>query len=166
MKGKWQGFSLLDMAYALFVSGLLFAIFTSSIPNYNKILKKIQSKIGFEEQMVVFFLQLEADFFSVALDSATRVAITKDFTFERWLWNANAGVFEKKESTYQFQSSSKKIRRKIGKEVYFTSLLEQVENFEYETLDYANAFCLKVAIQSVFDDNFRKQVFCRHFPNR
>ena len=120
-------------------------------------------ELGFEEKMVVFFLQLEEDFFSSGLDNSSKDNIANNLSFESWLWNNDEATFDKKISSYQFQKNTNQISRKIGAEINFTSLLQQVENFEFEAIQQQNLFCLKIAIQSVFDENFRKQVFCRHF---
>ena len=63
MKSNLNSFSLLEVSLVLFLSSLLFTIIISSITQNNRLLNKIQSKLGFEEQMIIFFLQLEEDFF-------------------------------------------------------------------------------------------------------
>jgi hypothetical protein len=160
MKMRIRAFSLIDLLTALFASGLLLAILTSNLPNYNSLLKKIQSRIGFEEQMVIFFLQLEEDFFSIVLSAESKKALADDFSFQRWQYNYNTSSFDEIKNSYQFQSKTQQIRRKINSGNY-TSFLQAVSNFQYQVLELGNNFCLQISIQSIFDTKAKTQIFCR-----
>ena len=156
MKLRLNSFSLLEVALVLFLFSLLFTITASSIPQANQILNKIQSKLGFEEQMIIFFLQLEEDFFN-SLDNNLKESLS----FQGWEWEQSSNSFKKKEVAYVFRKPSKQISKKRNKEKNFTSFLQQVKSFDYSFFKKDDFLCLKVSLKSIFDESSRQQTFCR-----
>ena len=163
MKNFNRGFTLIDTVVALFVSSLLLAIVTTSFPNYNRLLNKLQARLGFQEQYILFFLQLEDDFFASALDYQSKIKIAKNLQFKRWEWSYNTNDFHEKTTSYHYKKSTKEISKKLNNENRFTSILKQVSEFTYKVIDNSDTFCLKITTQNIFDKIARKQVFCRHF---
>lgn len=137
-------------------------LFLSRFANYSSWLERVQAKFGFEEQYIIFRLQLEEDFFAAQLTNSTLLNnAINDFQFEIWEWDYENNNFEKITVAYNFKSSTKELRKKRGA-ANFTSIVQAVESFNYQITTSAEIICLKIEIKNLFEKQIREDSICRN----
>ena len=158
-----KGFSMLDFAVAMLIFSILLANFLPRWEDYNRWLNSLKTQFGFEEQYVVFRIQLEEDFYNALLYTDTLIDNLKDsFQMESWTIKYSTNRLEKRLAIYQFHPDSKNIRRKTSIRGSPQPVLQEVETFQYQLFIESEKICLKLELKSTLEDKKRIDSLCRN----
>ncbi len=160
---KKKAYSLLDFAVAMLIFSILLAIFLPRWEDYNRWLSSLKTQFGFEEQYVVFRIQLEEDFYNALLHTDSLIDNLKyNFQMESWTIKYSTNRFEKKLAIYQFHPDSKNIRRQTSIYGSPQPVLQGVEIFQYQLFIDSEKICLRLELQSTLEDTKRLDSLCRN----
>ncbi len=163
MMQKKNSFSLLDFAVAMVIFSILLAAFLPRWGDYNRWLSRLKTQFGFEEQYLVFRIQLEEDFYNALLHQTYLIDNFSDnFQMENWTINYSTGRLEKRLAIYQFHSDDKNIRRKTSTLGSPQPVLEGVELFQYHVFRDLDRICLRLELKSILEDMKRIDSLCRN----
>ena len=108
---KKKAYSLLDFAVAMLIFSILLAIFLPRWEDYNRWLSSLKTQFGFEEQYVVFRIQLEEDFYNALLHTDSLIDNLKyNFQMESWTIKYSTNRFEKKTCYLSISSRQQKYK--------------------------------------------------------
>ena len=159
---KTGGYSLLDFAMAMVIFSILLATFLPRWEDYNRWLGSLKTQFGFEEQYLVFRIQLEEDFYNALLHTNSLVDdLVYNFQIENWTIKYSTNSLQKRIAIYQFHPESQNIRRKTSIRGSPQPVLNGVESFQHQVFIDSNRICLRLELKSILEDKKRIDSLCR-----